>query len=501
MLGVVAAIVSGTGKGAQPAPDPLGTNEYSLELAGTNGHARIQGGGSVPADMDVNPLSSSYSTFITAKVPASLGYQYCLFSRAEAGTANIGLFLAINNSDGKPYAIVGGTTVSATTDVRGGWHQIGVVVGGGTFGIVVDGVIENTGSCGSDNTTFDYLIGGSRYNDNVGDSFVYVGQLQNLTWWGGYKFNALDCSQLYNAGVPVDPTTHWQSVHGMHLGHWWPLGQGDSFPVLTDLAGGAPFNATAIHTYFARKVKMSPVFTPSSLAVLPESYSCDRHYVADDWSGSGNWSERISSITAVKVSSPVKSSSGFSGRSKISNGGWFREPNASANVLGTSGKMTWVYIWDPGDLNSSGGFHMGYDATVYGKSNVEIYNYGYVRDTGFRLRKDDNSGDYMAAEDGNATHPNVPVIIAVTADLTVPRIRTYILGGLLAEDTTTSGAYAVHTSAPWGLLGIAYSDAGGYVSTGANQFLYEAIRYPGVELTPAQIADICAEFNALKGYI
>lgn len=494
MLGVARG-VAGVGRG-QPAPSALGTNQYSIELAGTNGYARIGAGGSVPSDMNVNPLSDSYSAFITAKVPASLSYQQCLFARAEAGSSNIGMFVAVNDSDGKPYAIIGGTTLSATSDVRGGWHQIGVVVGSGGFGIVVDGVIEATASTGSANSTFDYLIGGSRYNDNVGDSFVWIGQLQNFTWWTA-KLNALDCSQLYNSGTPVDPTTHFRHAA---LAHWWSLGQGDSIPTLTDSVGAV--NATLIHTYYARLTKTSPVFTPSSLAVLPETFSCDAHWVAEDWDGSGStWTDRVSSFAAAKQSSPVKSSSLFSGRSKISNAGWWRAPNHASHLLGTSGKVSYVFLMYAGALNSTGGFYMGYDATVYGKSNVEIYNFGYVRDVGFRLRKDDNSGDYMAAEDGNATHANKYVMLGVTADLTVPRIRTYVLGGLLAEDTTTSGAYAVHTDAPWGMLGIAYSDAGGYVSTASGQELLEVVRYPGAELTPAQMATLMAEFNALKGYV
>jgi hypothetical protein len=476
---------------------PLSVNQFSLELAGGNGYALIGPGGSVPSDMNVNPLSDSYSAHVWVKLASgTLPNEFCIFSRARANSSSQALFLGLS-TNGRPYLYIGDFAINATTAINdGAWHSVGLAVGGGTFGLVVDGVIEATGSSGSNNSTFDYLIGASRYDTNFDDSFAFIGLIQNLTWWTA-KLNASDFLALHGGGVPVDPTTHTKHAS---LAHWWPLGQDQTFPTFTASTGAT--NATAINTFNTRLTKHSPVFTPSALAVLSGptgGTGITAHFVADDWTAGTNWTERVIGTVAVRVSTPAKSASAFAGRSKISNAGWFRVPNDTPNLITTSTKVSYVFVMYTGALNSSGGFFMGYDATVYGKSNVEIYNFGYVRDVGFRIRRDDNTGDYLAAESGEATHANKYVILAVTVDMTVPRIRTYVLGGLLAEDTSTSGAYSNHTSAPWGILGIAYSDAGGYVSTASGQEIVEVARI-GRELSANDVALLSAEFNALKGY-
>jgi hypothetical protein len=474
------------------SPAALSANQYSLELAGTSGYARIGAGGSVPSDMDVDPLTDSYSAHIWMRtLDTALPYQFCLFARAKADSVNHALFLGLDTT-GEPYLIVGDVTITATTPVNDGeWHSIGIWVGSGAFGLVVDGVQEDVGVSGVENSTYDYLIGGSRYSTNSDDSFVFQGQLQNLTWWTT-KLSVSDLAKLHNRGTPVNPTTHPRSGA---LTHWWPLGQDQDFPQLSDERGSD--HATAISTPYARLTKTSPIYTPSALGVLGGS-GINMHFVADDWDGSSSsWSARVGSWTAAKQGSPVKSASGFTSRSQISNAGWWRVPNDAAHRITSSTQASWVFAMNAGALNSSGGFWSGYDATVYGKSSVHMYNYGYVRDAGFRIRTSDDAGDYLAAESSSATHPDEFVTVAVTVDMTVPRVRTYILGGLLAEDTSTSGAFASHTDAPWGILGIAYSDSGGFVSTANDQTLLEMARYDH-ELTANEVALLSAEFNAYR---
>ncbi len=480
----------------QPSADALTTNEYSIEFAGTNGYARVGAGGSVPTDMDVDPEADSYSVHVWVKTQEIVPYQFCIFSRALAGAGDVGMLLGVN-TNGKPYLIVGGVTLNATTAINDGdWHSVHIWVSDTKFGIGVDGVTQESGEVGALNSTADYLIGGSRYNNNSDDSFVMMGSIQNLTWWNR-RLNELDFAQLHNGGEPVDPTTHYRASS---LGHWWSIGEGDSIPTLIDHVGSS--NATLVNTPNVRLIKQSPVFTPSSLTTFPHDNNCDMHFDATSWNGSGDWTDGVTGYIGVKQSSPVRTeTSQFAGHYQTNNGGWFRVANAAQHRITPTTVTSYRLRMYTGALDGTGGFFFGYDATVYGKSSVHAYNYFFDKDVALRLRKSDDSGDYMAAESHASQHVNKYIDIVITVDMTLPRIRVYVNGALVVEDTTTDGVFASHTDAPLGLMGIAYSDVGGFVSTASGQKMMEIARYPGHEFTAAQVAVMSAEFNALKGYI
>lgn len=451
-----------------------------------------------PADLAINVASATFTANAWFKRTTAADFQRCIISKAQMNSGLITLFLGVT-ADEKVYVLAGGGNNTSGGDISDhGWHMATVTIGGGNGKLYVDGVqVGVTFAVGTDvNTASDWMVGAARYSDNTDNSYEFIGNIDEVTTWSG-TMTAAQVAELYHNGVPLNPTKHSLASS---LTHYYPVGDGDSYPTMSD--NKASSNGTVTNTWNVKLTKHSPTFTPSSLAFIDESDAAiDMHFKASAWDGSGNWNSSVGLWTGIKTSSPVRSAvSQFTGgHYQTTCGGWFRVANDALNVVTTTSKFTYIIRMFTGDLNGSGGFYAGYDATAFTKSGFQIYNFFYAEDLGARLRKSDDSGDYLAAEAHTSAHTSKYITAGVTIDMTVPRIRAYVNGSLIASATVSSGAYAVHTSAPLGICGVAYSDASGYVSTAANQKIMEVARWRR-EFTAAEMASQAAEWNALKGY-
>ncbi len=467
------------------------TDTTSLEWGGV-AYASI----GQPANLNVTPSSGTISFSAWFQRGEAADGQKAIIARARMDGGDVSFFMGVTADEGI-YVLAGGGENTSGGDISDhGWHLATFTLAGGTGRLYLDDTLVGSPfAVGSDvNSGDDWTIGAARWDSNSTSSYEYIGQIDEVSFWS-VQLSAAEVAELYNGGTPLDARTHSRYAS---LTHYYPMGDGDTWPTLIDVVGGA--TGTAFNTPYIRYAEEAPQHNASALSNIDDSDSgVDLYFNATAWDGSGNWTASKGSWTGVKTGSPVKSETSlFSGHYQASCAGWFRVANDAAHrITGTHSFRVRMYT---GSLNGSGGFFMGYDATVFSKSNFEIYNFFYDKDWASRLRTADNSADYLVAESHNSQHANSYIEAVTTINLSSTRIRTYVNGALLAEDTSTTGSYDVHTTAPLGICGIAYSDAGGFNSTAAGQKIMEVARYTR-ELTAAEIMAMAVQWNGLKGYV
>lgn len=164
--------------------------------------------------------------------------------------SSAGLHLAI--SSGVLNGFVGGNFLSGGSGLGdGNWHFIVLTVRNeaGTYvaRIFVDGNTTSVASANAGavvNTGIDLLVGHRRGSDNSTMSFgAYTNAYYDeLTIWS-VGMTGTQAAELYNGGVPADPTTHSQAAS---LAHWYRMGDGDSSPTVSDNVGSQ--DGTIINT-------------------------------------------------------------------------------------------------------------------------------------------------------------------------------------------------------------------------------------------------------------
>lgn len=472
-------------------------NNYSLGFRGTNGYVGI----GKPSNLNFNPSSDSFTVSIWFK-PGAFDFQRCILAKAnmDGGLPGIiTIFIGIN-TDGSLYCLVGGgenTSGGNTND--GNWHLATVVVTGGQAKLYLDNAqVGSTFSVGAgQNTLADWLIGGSRYTNNADISYPWKGLIDEPTFWNT-AFSLADVVSLYNSGKAIDPRTH---VKSGNLLHWYRMGDdlvGDLIPTIKDQI--STNDGTIFNTYESYLFNTAPNYVPSVLDSLTTALNCDMQFDANNWSGSGNWSSTVGSWTGVVTSSPVKQSVGqFTGRSEITNAGWFRIAANGNHTITASTVMTYVLRMKTGAEDGSGGFYFGFDGETT-NSDFQIYNFFYAEDAAARIRNPSGATNYLAAEAHGVQNQNKYSTIHVVIDMPNTTLKVYVNGGLLISTNSTSGSFTPPATAPLGILGVAKISAGGDVSTASGQTVIEVARYRQV-LTDVQVARQAATFNSLKGYI
>lgn len=221
--------------GFQRRPDPsIGSNTTSVDFAGDNDYITI----GQPSDINLTPNAAAITISAWFR-PTDITAQRFIVSKAKMSIAEISYVMAVNN-DGSVYAQVGGTGNGSGSLTVNTWNHMLLTVrnvtGTWTFFLFLNGVQVGTGVCGaSNNTDMDWLIGASRWDTNSSDSYPFQGQIDEVTWWTT-EFTNADVTELYNANKPTNPRTHSKASW---LRHWYRMGDGDTYPTVTDRVGSA----------------------------------------------------------------------------------------------------------------------------------------------------------------------------------------------------------------------------------------------------------------------
>lgn len=163
----------------------------------------------------------------------------CLFGNRTYGVAQTHVYLsggALQIFWGSNYA-GGGSGLS-----DGNWHMVTWTTrdeGSGNIGrVFVDGsstsVATTTAGTGT-GTALDFIMGHQHGSTNSDWAFgEYCNAwFAHLTFWTT-GFTGTQHTELYNSGVPIDPSTHSLSAS---LANYLPLGTGDTSPTLSDAVG------------------------------------------------------------------------------------------------------------------------------------------------------------------------------------------------------------------------------------------------------------------------
>ncbi len=411
--------------------------------------------------------------------------QHIFLSKAAMSTNSVSYLMA-GYTDGTIYAIVGDGNNGSGNVQDLGWHHtlltVRNVAGVYTYFLFEDGVQVGTGAAGADqNTTVDWMIGAARWDDNVGTSYEYTGYVDEVTFWNA-AFTDANVTALYNGGVTSNPVTHAKSDYLLH--HYRV--DGDTYPTLTDRIGTS--NGTC--TNLASSANYTST-VPVGLTPMPCAGTCNLHFVADDWSGSGNWTSRDSNawVGVFGASMTKQSSSQFTGRYEIdqtaATGSRFIVANNSSSVVagsqtleliirGTASADAWIIETSDNYAASAGATMVLLDAV-----------------TGFVYARVMNAAATTLWTTNNSTNLHSKnAIVHLVTDTGASKGRLYVNGVQAGGDISFTGSVSGAQSYRF-LMGASQGNKGAY-------FL-EATRYASA-LTTAQVAARSWQFNALKGY-
>jgi hypothetical protein len=237
---------------ATSAPKPY--SNFSVEFDGVDEYANVI------VDGYISNLTQLLTVSMWAKLPASTGSFQQLLHRGGTGSTVIysiqrlggtgnnrfNVTIAASNLNRKQYQ-------TSSTVWDGGWHQCAFTFLGGSpdgyFALFVDGYEETSPIQTEDALVTEILDIPGRLELTLGAFFAhntvsYLGHLEGfvseMTIWEA-QFTETEMLELYNDGLPADPTTHSRSTD--LRGHW-RLGEGDTFPTLQDGYGSNDLTMT-----------------------------------------------------------------------------------------------------------------------------------------------------------------------------------------------------------------------------------------------------------------
>ncbi len=214
----------------------LFTDLKSILFGGTDEYMDCGTGASVSFERtDVFTLSC------WAKATTS-GTEY-LISKTESAGNGRGWGMRITS--GRVYFNLANTTTSNHLQVRttsatmndGAWHHIAITYAGTSsatgVNIYIDGVLaEMTTVLNTLNATTINAIN-VQLSGREGTDSVYNGKLDEPSIWST-EMNLAEVQELYNCGSPALLTCHSANAN---LVSWWRMGDGDTFPLISDKQG------------------------------------------------------------------------------------------------------------------------------------------------------------------------------------------------------------------------------------------------------------------------
>jgi hypothetical protein len=239
------------------------------------------------------------------------------------------------------------------------------------------------------------------------------------------------------------------------------------------------------------------------LAPLPcdASTSCDLHFVADAWSGSGNWTSSDSNAwVAVKTGSPTKQASGFPGRSEITSFSTLNffsaaTSNSHSLVSGTSFTYEALIKFPAGDVTGSVAIVASSARFSSGSATASVYSAGGFRSGDTHAR--DGTGDYSSSQFGNFATLGRYYLFSWVYDVSAQKTFFYVNG------TAQGSAFTWSRGAPAGPLSTTF-DIGECAAFPGLPFnnggaTLEILRHRSA-LSSATVLARAALFNTLRGY-
>lgn len=467
-------------------------NQFSTRYDGIDGYVTI----GQPTDMDgASPWPLTACGWYRQ---ADNGEQHYVISRSRPFAPVITFALA-TNTDGTAFTYLGSAAKTTSGGALGAliWrHLCATASTSGTTGrLYVDStqVGSNISTLGTDDATVDWLIGASRNLANNSDAVLFAdGNIDEVTFWN-VELSGAEIAELYNGGVPANPAAHSRAAN---LIHYYPMGDGDIFPTLTDLVGTADGTMTnMVSGDIEARV-------PELLSALTCSGTCDLNMLADSWSGTGDWASGAGGFTATLNGTVTRAvSSTFASRRYV--GGWSSSNYflLAANVAHDPGAdVTYEFVID--NLPSTGLISWFGNITNGNDGGQWFFTQSSNR---FEIGIANLAAGYYLGglTEADARTPDRPLLLTASIKYSAsPAMRLYVNGTELTSgvfpDTSTSGTLNTETCAV--AIGGRWSCNGNSLgSPDANIRILQIVRHREI-LSGATITARAAQFNRLKGY-
>jgi hypothetical protein len=205
-----------------PAGGGAWSDVYSVNFDGVDDYVLIGN----PTELQITGDMS-----VSAWVKTSSNTTQAIFAKND-GTNNSYLFYL---SAGKPAMVIWTTnsstfnqTVSGTTIGNGNWRHVMWVKVGSNFKIYLDGslLINQSKASTMNNSSGEVSIGGRM---DLSSPLTTNGNLDEVAVWNSDQSS--NVTTIYNSGTPNDIST-------LNPVGWWRMGDGDTFPTLTDNGSG-----------------------------------------------------------------------------------------------------------------------------------------------------------------------------------------------------------------------------------------------------------------------
>lgn len=236
---------------------------------------------------------------------------------------------------------------------------------------------------------------------------------------------------------------------------------------------------------------------------LPTLGTTDLHLVADDWSGTGDWTSRAGGYTATVSGTPTKSATTqFPGRSEISGFGGavgFRLAGSTAHCIRTGDTITYeAIVKTPATVPASMSWVGWRTATATQIFNMNLLN--NVNGSFESILYDTAIANYLGGNLGIGSYqmPSLYNMVTVVVDIATPRYEVYVNGVSLLTDTTVGAGALANEAVIVGIGGQWRADFStlDQVWTGT---IVEIMRHREA-LDDATVSARAAAFNVAKGY-
>lgn len=214
------------------------TNTSSLSFDGSNDIVNL----GKPANMDLTVGTSKFSISKWFKRGEAGDFERHLGGKARmVGGGQVGVVTGVRADEAIEALVYGGENTFGGTIAPGGvfgWHCYSMSINGATSRIYLDGTqVGSTFAVGAGpwETTADWLIGANRFADNTDTGYPWKGSIDEVTYWSDDLTDAQH-RELCQRTKPMNPKAHSKAVN---LIHWYRMGDGDTYPTITDRAGSA----------------------------------------------------------------------------------------------------------------------------------------------------------------------------------------------------------------------------------------------------------------------
>lgn len=220
-------------------PIVAGVNTLAVNFGGAN---QFMNGGNI-CNFDI---ATAFTINMWVK-PQNIAGNRILFSKAGPAAAVDGYMLRHNAGTGALFLQMRTTTIDRSftfsSALTAGVYQMMTFTYDGSSNIngartYIDSVVGSTPGSGALGGTMllgqDFLIGQRT------STFYFSGVMDEISVWDK-ALDAAEVTELYNGGVPLDPTSHSAVANNLH---WWRCGDNDTFPVIADNQGSSDLTMT-----------------------------------------------------------------------------------------------------------------------------------------------------------------------------------------------------------------------------------------------------------------